>query len=90
MVIPLQHRPEFSRVAVHCLCTLLEAHPHFNFRENLIPAVVKNLASDDDVVRSVVLYELRRFCLFNSICTATLSFLYFILCAMFMCCYFEF
>ncbi|XP_057516509.1 nucleolar complex-associated protein 3 isoform X2 [Amaranthus tricolor] len=53
MVIPLQHRPEFSRVAIHCLCTLLEAHPHFNFRENLIPAVVKNLASDDDVVRKL-------------------------------------
>ncbi|XP_021774492.1 nucleolar complex protein 3 homolog [Chenopodium quinoa] len=47
----LQPLPEFNRVAVRCLCTLLDAHPHFNFRQNIIPAVVKCLASADDVVR---------------------------------------
>uniref|UniRef100_A0A803LPD6 Uncharacterized protein n=1 Tax=Chenopodium quinoa TaxID=63459 RepID=A0A803LPD6_CHEQI len=49
----LQPLPEFNRVAVRCLCTLLDAHPHFNFRQNIIPAVVKCLASADDVVRKL-------------------------------------
>lgn len=52
-LITLQQLPEFNRVAVRCLCILLDAHPHFNFRENLIPAVVKGLASTDDVVRKL-------------------------------------
>lgn len=53
-LISLQPLPEYNRVAVRCLCTLLDAHPHFNFRENVIPAVVKSLASADDVVRFVL------------------------------------
>ncbi|KNA16472.1 hypothetical protein SOVF_088790 [Spinacia oleracea] len=52
-LISLQPLPEYNRVAVRCLCTLLDAHPHFNFRENVIPAVVKSLASADDVVRKL-------------------------------------
>ncbi|KAL2897207.1 Nucleolar complex protein 3-like protein [Bienertia sinuspersici] len=52
-LLTLQPLPEFNRVVIRCLCTLLDAHPHFNFRENLIPAVVNGLASMDDVVRKL-------------------------------------
>lgn len=41
----------FQHVAVRCICTLLEAAPHFNFRENLLGAVVENIGSSDDVIR---------------------------------------
>lgn len=34
-LIILQQRPEFHRVVVRCFCTLLDTHPHFNFRENV-------------------------------------------------------
>ncbi|KMT17353.1 hypothetical protein BVRB_2g038110 [Beta vulgaris subsp. vulgaris] len=50
-LITLQRLPEFNRVVVRCFCTLLDAHPHFNFSDNLISAVVRNLSSGDDVVR---------------------------------------
>ncbi|KAK9699416.1 hypothetical protein RND81_08G172000 [Saponaria officinalis] len=43
--------PEFHRVAVRCLCTLLDTHPHFNYRGSLVQPVVKYLSSSDDVVR---------------------------------------
>ncbi|KAH9603623.1 hypothetical protein KSS87_006508 [Heliosperma pusillum] len=50
-LISLLHLPEFHRVAVRCLCTLLDAHPHFNYREYLMQPVVEYLNSSDDVVR---------------------------------------
>ncbi|KAL3685934.1 hypothetical protein R1sor_003956 [Riccia sorocarpa] len=34
--------------ALKCICTLLEAVPHFNFRESLLKAVVPRLMSSDD------------------------------------------
>lgn len=52
-LLTLQHNSGFHRVVVRCLCTLLEAHPHFNFRENLLPAVVRNLNSSDEVTRKL-------------------------------------
>ncbi|XP_051128834.1 nucleolar complex-associated protein 3 [Andrographis paniculata] len=52
-LIMLQRKTLFKRVAVRCLCTLLAAVPHFNFRESLLSAVVKNMSSRDDVVRSL-------------------------------------
>ncbi|KAH6806494.1 binding protein [Perilla frutescens var. frutescens] len=52
-LIALQLQTVYERVAVHCLCTLIAAVPHFNFRDSLLAAVVKNISSQDDVVRKL-------------------------------------
>ncbi|KAL1807103.1 hypothetical protein ACET3Z_030171 [Daucus carota] len=49
----LEGKPAFQRVAIRCICSLLEAVPHFNFRERLLAVVVKNISSADDVVRKL-------------------------------------
>ncbi|KAM0063566.1 putative nucleolar complex-associated protein [Helianthus debilis subsp. tardiflorus] len=41
----------FKRVAIRCICTLLDANPRFNFRDSLLNAVIKNISSTDDVIR---------------------------------------
>ncbi|KAL7593854.1 hypothetical protein Lser_V15G35417 [Lactuca serriola] len=43
----------FKRVAIRCICTLLEANPRFNFRESLLGIVMKNISSTDDVIRKL-------------------------------------
>ncbi|GKV29310.1 hypothetical protein SLEP1_g38247 [Rubroshorea leprosula] len=50
-LIALEKQSIFHHVAVRCICTLLDAIPHFNFRENLLDAVVRNIGSSDDVIR---------------------------------------
>ncbi|XP_039030101.1 LOW QUALITY PROTEIN: nucleolar complex protein 3 homolog [Hibiscus syriacus] len=50
-LLALEKQPIFHHVVVRCFCTLLDAVPHFNFRESLLVAVVRNLGSSDDVVR---------------------------------------
>lgn len=52
-LIYLEGKPAFQRVAIRCICNLLEAVPHFNFRERLLAVVVKNISSADDVVRKL-------------------------------------
>ncbi|KZV44350.1 nucleolar complex protein 3 [Dorcoceras hygrometricum] len=52
-LVALQQQTVYKRVAANCLCTLLAAVPHFNFRESLLAAVVSNLSSQDDVVRKL-------------------------------------
>lgn len=52
-LIYLGEKPAFQRVAIRCICNLLEAVPHFNFRERLLAIVVKNISSADDVVRKL-------------------------------------
>ncbi|GFQ07978.1 nucleolar complex protein 3 homolog, partial [Phtheirospermum japonicum] len=52
-LVMLQKQTVYKRVAVRCLCTLLAAVPHFNFRDNLLAAVVNNISSEDDVVRKL-------------------------------------
>ncbi|TQE08763.1 hypothetical protein C1H46_005611 [Malus baccata] len=49
----LEKQPSFQHVAFRCICTLLEAAPHFNFRENLLGVVIRNIGSPDDVVRKL-------------------------------------
>ncbi|KAG8379515.1 hypothetical protein BUALT_Bualt07G0096600 [Buddleja alternifolia] len=49
-LVALQEQTVYKRVAVRCLCTLLAAVPHFNFRESLLAAVVRNISSQDEVV----------------------------------------
>ena len=53
-LIALEEQAVYKRVAMRCICTLLEAVPHFNFRDNLLVAVVKGISTQDDVVRSVI------------------------------------
>ncbi|GER33872.1 nucleolar complex-associated protein [Striga asiatica] len=52
-LVSLQNQSVYKRVAIRCLCTLLAAVPHFNFRDSLLAAVVKNISSQDDVVRKL-------------------------------------
>ncbi|XP_011022099.1 PREDICTED: nucleolar complex protein 3 homolog isoform X1 [Populus euphratica] len=52
-LVLLEKKSKFQHVAVRCICTLLEAVPHFNFRESLLAAVVKNIGSQDDVIRKL-------------------------------------
>lgn len=50
-LVALQQQTVYKQVATRCLCTLLAAVPHFNYRESLLAAVVKEISSQDDVVR---------------------------------------
>ncbi|KAF7824419.1 nucleolar complex protein 3-like protein [Senna tora] len=52
-LIALENQPFFQHVAVRCICTLLEANPHFNFRDSLLGAVVRNINSTKDDIRIV-------------------------------------
>ncbi|XP_047087045.1 nucleolar complex-associated protein 3-like [Lolium rigidum] len=52
-LISLEKQPYFYLVAVRCLCSLLDAAPHFNFHESLLASVVKNLSSSNDVARKL-------------------------------------
>lgn len=47
----LEKQPSFQHVAFRCICTLLDAVPYFNFREDLLGIVIKNISSSDEVVR---------------------------------------
>lgn len=47
----LEGQASFQHVVVRCICTLLDAVPHFNFHESLLAAVIKHIGSYDDVVR---------------------------------------
>ncbi|XP_021888951.1 LOW QUALITY PROTEIN: nucleolar complex protein 3 homolog, partial [Carica papaya] len=50
-LLALEKQVVCHHVALRCICTLLDAVPHFNFRESLLGAVVKNISSQDDVIR---------------------------------------
>lgn len=50
-LIAVEKDPSYQHVAIRCICTLLDAVPHFNFRESLIEVVTRNLTSSDDVIR---------------------------------------
>ncbi|KAK3042631.1 hypothetical protein RJ639_000883 [Escallonia herrerae] len=52
-LIALEQQAVFQHVTFRCICTLLEAVPHFNFRESLLAAVIKNISSPDDVIRKL-------------------------------------
>lgn len=57
-LIALEQQAAFQRVAIRCICTLLEAVPHFNFRQSLLAAVIKNIGSPDDVTRLSIYFAL--------------------------------
>ncbi|RAL40660.1 hypothetical protein DM860_006730 [Cuscuta australis] len=52
-LIALEKNNACRRVAMRCICMLLEAVPHFNFRDSLVAAVVRNISSQDDIVRKL-------------------------------------
>ncbi|XP_071697229.1 nucleolar complex-associated protein 3 [Rutidosis leptorrhynchoides] len=45
--------PGLKHVAIRCTCTLLEANPRFNFRDNLLRVVIQNISSTDNVIRKL-------------------------------------
>ncbi|GAB2241695.1 hypothetical protein Droror1_Dr00018470 [Drosera rotundifolia] len=52
-LLALEQQSLFSVVTIRCICNLLEAVPHFNFRKSLLRATVNKLGSSDDVVRNL-------------------------------------
>ncbi|PQP93620.1 nucleolar complex protein 3 homolog [Prunus yedoensis var. nudiflora] len=42
-----------SACGISCICTLLDAAPHFNYRESLLGVVIRNIGSPDDVIRKL-------------------------------------
>lgn len=48
----LEKQPLFQHIVVRCICTLLDANPHFNFRESLLDATVRNISSTNEAIRS--------------------------------------
>ncbi|KVI10244.1 Armadillo-like helical [Cynara cardunculus var. scolymus] len=52
-LMALEKVSSFKRVAIRCICTLLEANPRFNFRESLLGVVINNISSTDDVIRKL-------------------------------------
>lgn len=52
-LMALEKVSSFKRVAIRCICTLLEANPRFNFRESLVGVVINNISSTDDVIRKL-------------------------------------
>ncbi|XP_021820779.1 nucleolar complex protein 3 homolog isoform X1 [Prunus avium] len=49
----LEKQSSFQHVAFRCICTLLDAAPHFNYRESLLGVVIRNIGSPDDVIRKL-------------------------------------
>ncbi|KAK3421657.1 hypothetical protein EUGRSUZ_G02299 [Eucalyptus grandis] len=43
----------YQHAVVRCICTLLDAVPHFNYCESLIEVVVRNISSSDEVIRKL-------------------------------------
>ncbi|KAK7257069.1 hypothetical protein RIF29_30772 [Crotalaria pallida] len=52
-LMALEKKPLFQHVAVRCICALLDANPHFNFRESLLDATVRNISSINEAIRKV-------------------------------------
>lgn len=52
-LMALERQASFQHIVYRCICTLLDAVPHFNFRESLLAAVIKNIGCSDDVVRKL-------------------------------------
>ncbi|KAL8205655.1 hypothetical protein R6Q57_009206 [Mikania cordata] len=52
-LMSLEKVSTFKRVAIRCICTLLDANPRFNFRDSLLKAIIKNISSTDDVIRKL-------------------------------------
>lgn len=49
----LEKVSSYQHAVVRCICTLLDAVPHFNYRESLVEVVVRNISSSDEVIRKL-------------------------------------
>ncbi|XP_018457539.2 nucleolar complex-associated protein 3 isoform X2 [Raphanus sativus] len=58
-LMAFERQPVYNQVANRCICTLLDAKPHFNYRDNLLTAVVRNISSPDEVVRRLCCTTIR-------------------------------
>ncbi|CAN8233721.1 unnamed protein product [Cochlearia groenlandica] len=58
-LVALERQPVYNQVATRCICTLLDSVPHFNYRDNLLVSVVKNISSPDEVVRRLCCSTIR-------------------------------
>ncbi|VVA95829.1 unnamed protein product [Arabis nemorensis] len=58
-LIILERQTVYNQVATRCICTLLDAVPHFNYRDNLLSSVVRNISSPDEVVRRLCCSTIR-------------------------------
>ncbi|WOL12256.1 nucleolar complex protein [Canna indica] len=58
-LIALEKQPSVHQVAVRCLCSLLDAVSHFNFRQSVLVSVVKNISSLDDTIRKLCCEAIR-------------------------------
>ncbi|ESQ27203.1 hypothetical protein EUTSA_v10018125mg [Eutrema salsugineum] len=58
-LVVLEKQSVYNQVATRCLCTLLDAVPHFNYRDNLLISVVRNISSPDEVVRRLCCSTIR-------------------------------
>ncbi|KAH9308919.1 hypothetical protein KI387_036830, partial [Taxus chinensis] len=52
-LITLGNVSSSCRVALRCICCLLEAIPHFNYRDSLLAAVIPHMSSIDDLSRKL-------------------------------------
>ncbi|PNY07998.1 nucleolar complex protein 3 [Trifolium pratense] len=52
-LIALEKKPLFQLVAVRCICSLLDSNPHFNFRETLLDATIRNISSSNETIRQL-------------------------------------
>ena len=46
--------------SVECFCTLLERHPHFNYRLNILSLIVAKLSNQDEEVRGVATKSIKK------------------------------
>lgn len=53
LLLPDQAKISLAETATRCLCSLLNALPHFNFRTNIISVVSHKMASKHDKVCDV-------------------------------------
>ncbi|CAH2067870.1 unnamed protein product [Thlaspi arvense] len=58
-LIAFENQSVYKQVATRCICILLEAVPHFNYRDNLLISVVGNISSPDEVVRRLCCSTIR-------------------------------
>ncbi|KAK6645765.1 hypothetical protein PHAVU_L001640 [Phaseolus vulgaris] len=62
-LMALENKPLFQHVAVRCICSLLDANPHFNYRESLLDATVRNISSTNDAIRFWCIFSVHHFSL---------------------------
>ncbi|KFK42308.1 hypothetical protein AALP_AA2G239000 [Arabis alpina] len=58
-LVILERQSEYNQVTTRCMCTLLDAVPHFNYRDSLLSFVVEKISSPDEVIRRLCCHTIR-------------------------------